>query len=276
MPRMCFICSSSRIGAPSKCADGMPAVGASDEATRGRAEGGVVTMSSDHDHDLVVLGSGAAGLAAALAASALGARVLLAEKSELIGGTTAMSGGCIWVPNNHLMRAAGLHDSADDALGYIRAVAPDGWAELEEPLWQTFVEQAPEMLSFIERRTSLRFGLGGEPDPYMEAPGARAPGAQRLAEAVSLRCPRSLAASHPAFADAVSVDLRRDHRPSPRRRPEAGPLALRSSTAGADDAGPPRHGSGPGGAVCCSPACARGAWSAPACARSASSLATAA
>jgi hypothetical protein len=59
--------------------------------------------------------------------------------------------------------AAGLHDSADDALRYIRAVAPDGWAELEEPLWQTFVEQAPEMLSFIERRTSLRFGLGGGP-----------------------------------------------------------------------------------------------------------------
>ena len=133
-------------------------------------------MSSDHDHDLVVLGSGAAGLAAALAASALGARVLLAEKSELIGGTTAMSGGCIWVPNNHLMRAAGLNDSADDALGYIRAVAPDGWAALEEPLWQTFVEQAPEMLAFIERRTSLRFGIGGEPDPYMEAPGARARG----------------------------------------------------------------------------------------------------
>jgi 3-oxosteroid 1-dehydrogenase len=133
-------------------------------------------MSSDNDYDLVVLGSGAAGLAAALVGCALGARVLLAEKSELIGGTSAMSGGCIWVPNNHLMRAAGLHDSADDALRYIRAVAPDGWAELEEPLWQTFVEQAPEMLSFIERRTSLRFGLGGEPDPYMEAPGARGRG----------------------------------------------------------------------------------------------------
>jgi len=130
-------------------------------------------MASNADHDVVVLGSGAAGLMAALVASFLGARVLLAEKSHLIGGTTAMSGGCIWVPNNHLMRAAGLPDSADDALSYIRAVAPDGWAEVEEPLWRAFVDRAPEMLSFVERRTSVRFGLGGEPDPYMEAPGAR-------------------------------------------------------------------------------------------------------
>ena len=130
-------------------------------------------MASDADHDVVVLGSGAAGLMASLVASSRGARVLLAEKSNLIGGTTAMSGGCIWVPNNHLMRAAGLPDSADDALSYIRAVAPDGWAGVEEPLWRTFVDRAPEMLSFVERRTSVRFGLGGEPDPYMEAPGAR-------------------------------------------------------------------------------------------------------
>jgi 3-oxosteroid 1-dehydrogenase len=133
-------------------------------------------MSFDNEYDLVVLGSGAAGLAAALVGCVLGARVLLAEKSKLVGGTTAMSGGCIWIPNNHLMRAAGLHDSADDALAYIRAVAPDGWAEVEEPLWQTFVEQAPEMLSFVERHSTLRFGLGGEPDPYMDAPGARASG----------------------------------------------------------------------------------------------------
>jgi 3-oxosteroid 1-dehydrogenase len=133
-------------------------------------------MSFDNEYDLVVLGSGAAGLAAALVGCVLGARVLLAEKSELVGGTTAMSGGCIWVPNSHLMRAAGLHDSADDALAYIRAVAPEGWAEVEEPLWRTFVEHAPDMLSFVERHSTLRFGLGGEPDPYMDAPGARARG----------------------------------------------------------------------------------------------------
>ncbi|MBW7925242.1 MAG: FAD-dependent oxidoreductase [Burkholderiaceae bacterium] len=123
--------------------------------------------------DLVVLGSGAAGLCAALAGCASGARVLLAEKSEWIGGTTAMAGGCTWVPCNHHMAAAGLADSAEDALEYIRAVAPPGWAADEEPLWQAFVEHAPAMLRFVERESPLRFGMGGEPDPYPDAPGAR-------------------------------------------------------------------------------------------------------
>lgn len=127
----------------------------------------------DDDFDLVVLGSGAAGLAAALVGGQQGARVLLAEKAELVGGTTAMAGGCTWVPGNHLMRAAGLPDSADDALAYIRAVAPPGWAADEEPLWQAFVANAPTMLEFVERHSALRFGLGGEPDPYPDAPGAR-------------------------------------------------------------------------------------------------------
>ncbi len=130
-------------------------------------------ISDEAGFDLVVLGSGAAGLAAALVGGVHGARVLLAEKAEVIGGTTAMSGGCTWVPANHHMLAAGLSDSADDALRYIRAVAPPGWAEVEEPLWQAFVAQAPAMLAFVEQHSALRFGLGGEPDPYPDAPGAR-------------------------------------------------------------------------------------------------------
>ena len=60
--------------------------------------------------DLVVLGSGAAGLAAALRAAVAGASVVVLEKSIWIGGTTAMSGGCIWIPDNPLMKAAGLAD----------------------------------------------------------------------------------------------------------------------------------------------------------------------
>ncbi|MCG3189182.1 MAG: 3-oxosteroid 1-dehydrogenase [Burkholderiaceae bacterium] len=131
------------------------------------------TTRAGFEFDLVVLGSGAAGLAAALVGGVQGARVLLAEKADLIGGTTAMAGGCTWVPANHLMLAAGLHDSAADALEYIRAVAPPGWASDEEPLWQAFVTHAPQMLAFVERHSALRFGLGGEPDPYPDAPGAK-------------------------------------------------------------------------------------------------------
>ncbi len=123
--------------------------------------------------DLVVLGSGAAGLAAALRAAVAGASVVVLEKSIWIGGTTAMSGGCIWIPDNPLMKAAGLADSFDDALAYLCAVAPPGWAEVEEPAWRAFLAHGPAMLSHLLAHTPLVLGLGGEPDPYLEATGAR-------------------------------------------------------------------------------------------------------
>lgn len=122
--------------------------------------------------DVIVLGSGAAGLSAAMVAAAAGQRVLVAEKSDLVGGTTAMSGGCIWVPNHHLMASVGANDSREAALQYLRAVAPPGWAETEDLLWQAFVDAAPQMLRFLEAKSPLRFVVGREPDPYMEAPGA--------------------------------------------------------------------------------------------------------
>ncbi|MEQ1807635.1 MAG: FAD-dependent oxidoreductase, partial [Burkholderiaceae bacterium] len=124
------------------------------------------------DFDLIVLGSGAAGLSAALFAAAQNRRVLLAEKSDWIGGTTAMSGGCIWIPCNHHMASIGASDSTEDALRYIRAVAPPGWAASEEHHWQAFVEAGAPMLRFVETHSPLRLHVGGEPDPYLEAPGA--------------------------------------------------------------------------------------------------------
>lgn len=124
-------------------------------------------------YDLVVLGSGAAGLASALYAGRADCSVLVAEKAERLGGTTAMSGGCIWAPGNDHMAAAGLTDSPEEALTYIRALAPPGWAATEEPLWRSFVETVPAALRFIEQHSLLRLVLGNEPDPYMETPGAK-------------------------------------------------------------------------------------------------------
>jgi 3-oxosteroid 1-dehydrogenase len=126
-----------------------------------------------HEVDVVVAGSGAAGLSAALAAAAGGARVLVLEKAAVLGGTTAMSGAGTWIPANHHMLAAGLTDSPEEALTYIRAVAPEGWAETEEPLWREFVHRAPEALGFLETHSPLRFELVDHPDPYVEAPGGK-------------------------------------------------------------------------------------------------------
>jgi 3-oxosteroid 1-dehydrogenase len=133
-----------------------------------------MNRGADTRFDVVVIGSGAAGLSAALAAAARGARVLVLEKSQLLGGTTAMSGGCIWVPCHHHMARLGVSDSRDAALRYIRAVSPEGWHNTEEALWAAFVDHAPQVLRFVEAHSPLRFTPNREPDPYAEAPGGMA------------------------------------------------------------------------------------------------------
>lgn len=130
-----------------------------------------MSESANETFDVVVVGSGAAGLSAALSARVAGARVLVLEKAPVVGGTTAMSGGCIWIPNHHHMARLGVEDSREKALTYIRAVSPEGWHNTEEPLWAAFVDHAPAMLKFVEQHSPTRFEPNRDPDPYAEAPG---------------------------------------------------------------------------------------------------------
>lgn len=123
--------------------------------------------------DVVVVGSGAAGLSAALAAAVDGAKVIVLEKSHVLGGTTAMSAAGTWVPANHHMLAAGISDSAEETLTYLRATAPPGWAATEDALWQALAEHSAPMLRFLEDRTPLVFELVNHPDFYVEAPGGK-------------------------------------------------------------------------------------------------------
>src|SRR5215510_10645857 len=111
------------------------------------------------DWDVIVVGSGAAGLAAALAAAVHGAKVLVLEKAGVLGGTTAMSSAGTWVPANHHMLAAGLSDSPEETLTYLRATAPPGWAETEDALWQALAENSAPMLRFLEDHSPVRFEL---------------------------------------------------------------------------------------------------------------------
>ncbi len=122
-------------------------------------------MELINEFDIVVIGSGASGMSAALRAQYLGARVLVIEKAQIIGGTTAMSGGCIWIPNHHHQKKLGVEDTPEDALAYIRAVSPVGWHNSEEALWKAFVDQSPKMLKFIEDTTPITFKPNLEPDP---------------------------------------------------------------------------------------------------------------
>ena len=90
----------------------------------------------DRSADLVVVGSGAAGFAAAITGRRAGLDVLLLERCRELGGTTARSGTWIWVPNNRLMRDAGLDDPRDAALRYMARLARPGSVSVETiPCW---------------------------------------------------------------------------------------------------------------------------------------------
>jgi len=136
--------------------------------------------------DVVVLGSGAAGMTCALTAAVGGLTVVVLEKSEWIGGTSAMSGAGIWAPANHLAAAAGVDDSAEEALAYIEAALAGGAASRGRPLWKALCDNAGPMLRLVEEMTPIRFALTPEPDP-VDVPGAKAHGRMVSPQALSKR-----------------------------------------------------------------------------------------
>jgi succinate dehydrogenase/fumarate reductase flavoprotein subunit len=125
--------------------------------------------------DVVVLGSGAAGLSAAILAHDGGAEVLLLEKSDLFGGTTAVSGGMPWIPLNKHMTELGVSDTRDEAITYIRRLALD--TEPDPKLVETYVDTAAEMLDYLETKTPLKMSAPpGFSDYYADQPGGKPEG----------------------------------------------------------------------------------------------------
>jgi 3-oxosteroid 1-dehydrogenase len=127
--------------------------------------------------DVVVLGTGAAGLVAALAAHDAGASVGVFEKADVIGGTTALSGGVCWLPCNHLAKEAGLHDSREDALTYLRSLSH---GMISDELAQALVDGTSKVLDFLESKTPLRFQLLPIPDYHPEQPGGKPLGGRSI------------------------------------------------------------------------------------------------
>lgn len=130
------------------------------------------------DCDVIVLGCGAAGMTAALAAHDAGASVQIIERFDKIGGTAAISGGVIWVPNNPRMQAAGMPDSREEALAYFKAL--DHGDLRDEPL-EAFIDHGPDALAFLEDQGALKVALlAGYPDYYLDRPGAKPNGGRAL------------------------------------------------------------------------------------------------
>lgn len=124
--------------------------------------------------DVVVVGSGGAALTAATMAHDAGAEVLIIEKADMLGGTTAVSGGAAWLPGNHLMEKAGVVDSREEALAYLRRVTAGRAPDPE--LLEVYVDTAPEMLRYLEDHTPLKTHISPLPDYYWPwgIPGNRA------------------------------------------------------------------------------------------------------
>lgn len=120
--------------------------------------------------DVLVIGSGAGGLSAAVTAAHLGLQVIVAEKAPVFGGTSAWSGGWLWVPNAPHALAAGKGEDPEGPKTYLRAILGNRY---NGSMIDAFLEAGPRMLDFFEKNTEVHFNPGsGVPDFHGNVPGA--------------------------------------------------------------------------------------------------------
>ncbi|QRM32643.1 FAD-dependent oxidoreductase [Microvirga sp. VF16] len=135
--------------------------------------------------DVLVIGSGAGGLSAAVTAAWHGLRVVVAEKEAVFGGTTAWSGGWIWAPLNPLAKRSGIVEDIDAPRTYLRHVLGNNFDEVRV---NAFLEAAPQMVAFFEEKTALQFQDGNRIcDTYGAVPGAGTGGRSVIAAPYNAR-----------------------------------------------------------------------------------------
>ncbi|MER7077231.1 Succinate dehydrogenase/fumarate reductase, flavoprotein subunit [Saccharopolyspora kobensis] len=131
------------------------------------------TPARDAAVDLVVIGSGT-GMAAALAGHEQGLDVLIVEKTDHVGGSTALSGGAFWIPASSLLAEEGAVDSPERAEAYLRSVVR---GTSPDERWESFLRHGDETIRMLQRTTSMRFMWSkGYSDYHPELPGGVAAG----------------------------------------------------------------------------------------------------
>ena len=137
-----------------------------DDKTPARSEG-----NWDHRFDVVVVGSGAGGMLAAICAHDFGQSVVLIEKGDVYGGTTAISGGAVWVPCNHQIKELGGTDNYDEALTYLKAATR---GMVSEARLHAYLDSAPQMVRYLEAKTRMRYrAMPRYSDYYPDLAGAK-------------------------------------------------------------------------------------------------------
>jgi 3-oxosteroid 1-dehydrogenase len=127
----------------------------------------------DHSYDVVVVGTGGAGFATALGAVDAGLSVLMLESTDKWGGSTAMSGGGLWLPDNPLMRRDGVGDSREEALTYLEACVGEVGRASDRARKEAFVDGVADFVTTAERHGMVFTRATDYPDYYPELPGGK-------------------------------------------------------------------------------------------------------
>jgi 3-oxosteroid 1-dehydrogenase len=187
-----------------------------------------VPDSWGREADVVVVGSGAAAFAAALAAEGEGAEVVMLEKASQHGGTSAKSGGVYWIPNNSLLREKGMEDPREDAIRYMCRCSfpaiydPDdarfGLADLEYSLIEAYYDTAAEAIDALQKTGALTSGIDAYmefPDYYAHLPEDKLPNGRHMSPVDSSGTPGAgseLIKQMKAAADKRAIPLLVSHR----------------------------------------------------------------
>jgi 3-oxosteroid 1-dehydrogenase len=155
----------------------------------------------DNDKRVIIVGSGSAGFTAALAAKEAGLDPIIIESTAKIGGSSAMSGGGMWIPNNPIMLKAGTHDSYEDARSYMNRTIGEVGPASSPARREAYLSQGPKMVEWLQS-IGFRFHYGrGYSDYYPELPGGSTTG--RLLEPE----PFDLKKLGPEWKDKVNISL---------------------------------------------------------------------